>query len=313
MYDGPMIRTSAPGSIMLFGEHAVLHGHPAVVAAVQRRVHVNLAPRRDRLVRISSALSTREVHLDHLAPSPPLAFVEQAIVEWRPRLPAGFELEILAEFSPTIGLGSSAAVTVAVVGALRIYAGMPCSLVEIARCSSEVIRKVQGVGSGADAWASTLGGIRLFRMEEGAVRTMEAEPPLLLVYSGRKTPTPLVVSRVEQLRQRVPEVMAAIFTAMGELAREGAVAIQAADWPRLGVAMNIAHDLMAAIGVDTPELRSIANVLRSDPGIFGAKISGSGLGDCVVAVGRRRTTTSDERDFEVEIARDGLRIEEATL
>ncbi len=296
---------------MLFGEHAVLHGHPAVVAAVERRVRVNLTPRTDRIVRIRSALGAREAALDELVPSPPLQFAEQAVVASRPSLPGGLDLEIQADFPPTVGLGSSAAVTVAVLAALRVYAGRPVSPTDLARDSGEVIRTVQGVGSGADAAASALGGIRLFRMgDEVHSRLLGGCPPLFLVYSGRKTPTPQVIARVETLRRRLPAVVDAVFSATGALALEGAAAIEAEDWPRLGAAMNIGHDLMAALGVDTAELRAIANVVRSDPGVHGAKISGSGLGDCVVAVGRRRVTASDERDLEVVLAREGVRVEE---
>lgn len=306
-----MIRVSAPGSIMLFGEHAVLHGHPAVVAAVERRVRVSLAPRRDRVVRIVSALATRETALEELVPSPPLQFAEQAIVRCRPILPGGFDLDIRADVPPTIGLGSSAAVTIAVLAALHAFAGRRVPPADLAREGGEVIRSVQGVGSGADAAASAHGGVLLFSTEPGRpVQPLMGRPPLLLVYSGRKTPTPEVVARVETLRRRLPEVVGAIFSAMGALALEGAASIEAGDWPRLGAAMNIGHDLMAAMGVDTAELRSIANVLRSDPGVYGAKISGSGLGDCVVAVGRRRVTASDERDIDVVIAEEGVRFED---
>lgn len=306
-----MIRVSAPGSIMLFGEHAVLHGHPAVVAAVERRVWVNLAPRRDRRVRIVSALAMRETALEELVPSPPLQFVEQAIVRFRSRLPGGLDLDIRADVPPTIGLGSSAAVTVAVLAAVHAFTGRSVTPEELAREGGEVIRAVQGVGSGADAAASVFGGVLVFSVDPTRpVRPLSGRPPLLLVYSGRKTPTPEVVARVEALRRRWPEVVGAIFSAMGSLALEGAAAIEAGDWPRLGAAMNVGHDLMAAIGVDTPELRAIANVLRSDPGVHGAKISGSGLGDCVVAVGRRMATVSDERDIEAVIAQDGVRLED---
>ncbi|MCX7819162.1 MAG: mevalonate kinase [Kiritimatiellae bacterium] len=305
-----MIRTSAPGSVMLFGEHAVLHGYPAVVMAVARRVHVSVTPRADRRVRIVSALATRERSLDEIEPSAPLAFVERAILACRPELPTGMEMVIESDFPPTVGLGSSAAVTVAALAALRRLAGRGGTPAELAREAVAVIRAVQGAGSGADAWASALGGLRVFARDGETDRPLRGAPPLLLVYSGRKTPTPVVIERVEALRRRLPAVVGGIFSAIGALSLEGAAAIEAGDWRRLGAAMNIGHDLMAALGVDTPELRAIANVLRSDPGVYGAKISGSGLGDCVVAVGRRERTVSDERDIEVAVSADGVRFEE---
>ena len=111
-----MIRASAPGSIMITGEHAVVYGHRAIVAAVEQRITADLTPRSDRIVTIRSGIAaTLETSLDELAEGGTYKFVLAAIALHRDKLATGFDLSITSEIDPTLGLGSSAAVTVAVI------------------------------------------------------------------------------------------------------------------------------------------------------------------------------------------------------
>ena len=146
----PMIQVSAPGSLMLMGEHAVLHGRRALVCAVNRRLRVRVQPRKDDQVRLHSHLGRLELALDHVRPIPPFQFVLAAIRRYRGRLTGGLDLRIESEFSSTVGLGSSAAVTVATCAALERLTGGRPGRPALLRTAREVVREVQGLGSGAD-------------------------------------------------------------------------------------------------------------------------------------------------------------------
>ena len=113
------LTASAPGSLMLLGEHAVLHGRRALVSSVHQRLSVTLSVRADRMVGIHSALGTHQTPLDELAPHPKFRFVLAALATTTPRLERGLDLHIASEFSDQIGFGSSAAVTVATVAVLQ--------------------------------------------------------------------------------------------------------------------------------------------------------------------------------------------------
>lgn len=304
-----MIRASAPGSLMLFGEHAVLHGRRALVCAVSSRLTVRLTPRADRRVRIESALGRHETSLDAPEPSIPFRFVVAALAHRGAGLPAGFDLAIDSEFSPTVGLGSSAAVTVATLAALDALAGRATDRGTLARDAREIIRRVQGAGSGADAAASVFGGIVAYRADPLDIRRIAQAPPLTLVYSGAKTPTPEVIRRVESARAAMPEIFDAIYETMGRVAEEATAAIERADWTRTGALMNVAQGLMDAIGVNNSALSSIVHALRADPGVLGAKISGSGLGDCVVAIGRPARPDPALCEIPVAVSPEGLIVE----
>ncbi|MCX7123412.1 MAG: hypothetical protein NTV32_07115 [Gammaproteobacteria bacterium] len=92
-----MIHASAPATLMLMGEHAVLQGHRALVAAATPRLHVYVRPRFDRIVTIQSALGYDQADLDTLEIKAPFKFVFSIIDQIKPQ--QGFDLEIQSDFS----------------------------------------------------------------------------------------------------------------------------------------------------------------------------------------------------------------------
>lgn len=281
------VEASAPGKLMLFGEHAVLHGRLAVVTAVNRRIHVRLDPRDDVRIVITSRVGCWEGSLDDLeADDPRFRFVVAAMRERRDRLPGGLELAITSDFSPEVGLGSSGAVTAATVAALRRWCGEDTDRQAIFTEGRELIRTVQGgAGSGADVAASVFGGLLAYRTDGPELTPLAATHPITVVYSGSKTPTPQVIRLVEEVRRRMPAVFDRIFDAMHESSSLAVAAIRRGDWSEVGQLMTLNHRLMAALGVSTLKLDEIVRALTYRSGILGAKISGAGLGDCVIALG----------------------------
>jgi mevalonate kinase len=294
---------------MLLGEHAVLHGHPALVCAVNRRISVCLSPRQDDVVTIRSNLGELTSRLADLQVKEPFRFVTAAVLRKRNLLKTGFDLKIESEFSHQVGLGSSAAVTVATLGALAAWAGRPPQPEHLLEDGVAVIRETQGVGSGADAAASIYGGIVFYRAQPIKARKLGNTCPITVLYSGSKRPTPEVVRIVEQSRKASPMLFDAIFTLMGRSAEEAAAAIEVKNWQRAGEILSINHGLMDAIGVSTARLCEMAYALRSDPAVFGSKISGSGLGDCVIGLGRANRTDWPYEMLPLEITTAGVKLE----
>lgn len=285
MADMPVITTSAPGSLMLLGEHAVLHGHRALVCAINRRITVQLHPASNGSVRIVSSLGKYESPLDELVDHPALRFVLQAIRQHREHLSSGFTLKIESEFSADIGFGSSAAVTVATHAAFMHWIkGDPPASEALFAQALKTVHAVQGRGSGADLAASVHGGI------VGYTTAPECQPveislPLTAVYCGYKTPTPEVIRKVERLRNEDPEKYERIYSEIDARVAEAVACLHQHDFAAFGRILNRNQELMDAMGVNTPELQEIVERLQSAPEIFGAKISGSGLGDCAVGIG----------------------------
>ena len=289
MEPGTSIRASAPGSLMLLGEHAVLHGRRALVTSVNQRLTVTLTPRTDRQLEIRSALGTHQTALDELEPHPRFSFILAAAAA-TPVVSSGLTIEVRSDFSDQIGFGSSAAVTVATVGALRRFDGLSTDPRDVFLAARAIIRSVQGRGSGADVAASVYGGMVLYRAEPVELDPLDVQEPITAVYSGSKLPTPEVIRLVEEKRARDPARFEVLYDLMDRCAGEAARALRAGKRKEAGEVLDVGQGVMEAMGLSNPALDAIIRALRADPGICGAKISGSGLGDCALGLGRTGAT-----------------------
>lgn len=302
------IEASAPGSLMMLGEHAVLHGHPAIACAVNARMRVRLQPLDTPRLEIDSALGQYSSPLHELREDKSLRFPIEAVRLHAASLHGGLRIEIASDFSHTVGLASSAAVTVAVLGAIAAYRGERLDRERVLNDAVRVIRSVQGMGSGTDAAAAVYGGLVHYRAEPPSAQVLPHAPPITVVYSGHKTPTPEVVRRLDIRRAGEPARFAALFEAIGASVDEAAILIRNADWPALGEVMNRNHASMQEMGLSTPALEEIVAYLRAQPGVFGAKISGSGLGDCALALGEADCSGLAYESIPVQSSGQGLEI-----
>jgi mevalonate kinase len=285
---------------MLAGEHAVLHGRPALVCAVDRRLEVRMGLRDDRRVRIRSDLGEAETTLASLALPPEFRFLETVLSRHAHRLPSGVDVDVISNMSATQGLGTSAAVTVAALAAARALAGCVAPPEALIREARAVIGAVQGRGSGADAAAAVLGGLVAYRADPFHAEKLAHVFPVTLVYAGYKTPTAEVIRRVDAARAADPDRFERIFDAIGDAARAAESAARSGEARPLGAALNDGQAAMETLGVVDAALAEIVSLLRARPGILGAKVSGSGLGDCALGLGR--TEWRDPRYPEVPVA-----------
>lgn len=289
-----IIRVSAPGNVMLMGEHAVLLGHRAIVCAVSQRLHLSLTPRNDTRIIIQSALANYETDtakiLDKTHDVAELSFVLESI---RAVLPdAGFDLLITSEFSHTVGLGSSAAVVAACVAALLRYQQGHAEADVVFDVGLQVIHAVQKRGSGSDLAASVYGGMVGYTANPRQISPLLSAddlspttcPRLDLFYSGYKTPTPEVLALVEAKSAQFPDIYQSLYQQMHAVSLAAEQAIANHDWQALGKLMNIYHGLMDALGVSDAKLSELVYQTREYEGVLGAKISGSGLGDCAISL-----------------------------
>lgn len=311
------IGASAPGSLMLLGEHAVLHGRRALVCAINKRITVSIFQCSEEVVRIHSGLGDYEAPLDKLTDHPDFRFVLDAVRQYP--LEQGIELKIESEFSSDIGFGSSAAVTVATHAALMKQgdcykncsrspvANESFNKIELFKRSLATIRRVQGRGSGADVAASVFGGVVAYRaepFENAQGKPLEICPmpesfPLTAVYSGSKMKTADVIRLVEERRALNPAYYEKIFDRMDASVGEVIAAVEverdlrarserarssrSTFLERLGTEMLLNQKLMEEMGLCNAALAEIISIFQTLE--IPAKISGSGLGDCAIGLG----------------------------
>lgn len=299
-----LYEASAPGSLMLFGEHAVLAGKRALVVSVNQRIKATLIPRDDNIVQLISALGKYEGTVEDIGPvgtvSPkaPFHFVLTAISVYREKLQSGFDLHIKSDFSSTLGLGSSAAVVVAVLRVMSKYVNdnekrmnekimnENEALHSLFKQARTVVETVQGQASGADVAASVFGGVVLYRKDPLLINLFPVLPPLVASYVGYKTPTTEVIQKVKTCFEESQYLLECLFDAMEACTETALLALQQQDWCTFGHCMNVGHGLLNALGVSDAALDQVATQLRHQEGILGTKISGAGLGDCVIGIGK---------------------------
>lgn len=281
----PSFKARAPGSLIIMGEYAVLHGFPAIVTAVNKYIMVTLTPRPDDKLCIYSELGQIGMTINAIIIQHPFEFVLTAL-KLTDNLPSGVNIHIESEFPSTIGLGSSAAVTVALITALYRWKQQPIDLKAIYQNALQVIQQVQGGGSGADVAASTFGGTILYQNEPVTITPLPDIPWLAIIYSGQKASTTKALNQLKRQVKENPEMFTPFFAQLGELTSSAKTAILNNQWFQLGKLMNEAQTLLVEFGVSTPVIDNIVTALRQQLNILGAKLSGAGLGDCVIGLGR---------------------------
>lgn len=292
-----VVHVSAPGKLMLLGEHAVVHHRSCLVTAMDTRLHMTLTltDSGDQALVIHAP----DVGVEHVrrplaevfANDEPLArgtrFIERAVAIFGARfgLNRGLHITTRSDFASTFGLGSSSATVACTLYGLSRLFGISLSRRELFDLGLDAVLQVQRTGSGFDLAATIYGGTLYY----ANVPPREIVPldvpdlPLVVAYTGIKADTTTYVKRVNGRFERWSGAMTGIFDTMQQVVLAGRYALEARDWVRLGELMDIQHGLAHAIGVDTPETVALVFAAR-DAGAHGAKLSGAGGGDCIIAL-----------------------------
>lgn len=298
------IEVSAPGKLMLFGEHAVIYGYPCIVTAVDQRMRVLVEASGDEKLRIEAsdvgladyALGIGE--LDKKQDLPKGArFVAAAVNCFFDRfsIKSGLRIRTQSDFSSEFGFGSSSAVTVAVIKGLSELFGVKMGRKDLFDLSYKTVLDVQGVGSGFDLAAAIWGGTLWFVTGGKTIIPLKTEAlPIVVGYTGIKADTPTLIRQVAEKQKAHPEITTKIFETVLLVVREAKNVMERKNWLALGELMNINQGLLDALGVNTKELSSLVYACR-EAGAFGAKLSGAGGGDCMIALVDGLTKTAAEK------------------
>jgi len=289
------VTASAPGKVILLGEHFVVYGGPAIVAAIDRRAHVSAEPAVDRQIHISSPdlglsgtftgerFRAEQGGRRARAALEPIRIAAQRVLALS-RGEAGVSVEVHSSIPVASGLGSSAAVAAATAAAVGRLSGVEVPREEVFRIAYEAERFVHGTPSGIDPAIATYGGVISYRRERGfAPLDVKGEVPLVVGDTGVKRSTGGMVAAVRELRERHPSIVNLIMETGEGLALRAAKALSDGDLATLGELMNINHGLLSAIGVSHEALERLVYAARR-AGALGAKLTGGGGGGCMVAL-----------------------------
>lgn len=279
-----------PGKAYLFGEYAVLFGEPALVAAVGAYLELCGERRRDGRVVWRDRLSGEEVPLSSKEAARRFPFLTSALdaFEEAHHVSKGLTFSFSGELAPELGLGSSAACTVALLAGLARTEGKRLSRRKLFELALAAQRRVQPLNSGGDVAACVYGGVlcyqTAFQGKSFRLRRLDAPYRLDLFHTGRSAPTdPLVRRTLRSLRSRRGEALRWMMIA---LARYGAAAWSTGDAELMGRLFLAYHLAMQSLGLVPPQAGELHRLIGEIS--HGAKMSGAGGGDCLVAIGARR-------------------------
>jgi mevalonate kinase len=291
----PAFTASAPGKIILFGEHAVVYGQPAIavpVIQVQARAVVTPEPGQAAgRVRLQAPGIGLDAGLARLPADDPLAAAVRGVFAALgvQRLPA-LSIRVTSTIPIAAGLGSGAAVSVAVIRALSACLGHPLDPEQVSALAFEVEKLHHGTPSGIDntviTFARPVYFVRAGDPERrDLVETFPVPRPFSLVIgdTGVPSPTALAVGDVRWAWQAEPARYEALFAAAGRIAAAARQAIEEGRTGALGPLMDENQALLRAMRVSSPELEALIGAARA-AGALGAKLSGGGRGGNMIAL-----------------------------
>jgi mevalonate kinase len=281
-----MTTASAPGKIILFGEHAVVYGRPALavpVTQVQATATVSENSRGGVWVEAPNIALSSE--LADLAPDHPLAAVISSVFSALGIVhPPAITVYIQSTIPVAAGLGSGAAVSVAILRALSSFLGAALPDERVNQLAFEAEKLHHGTPSGIDNTVVTYARPVYF-IKGRPIQTFRVGAAFTIVIgdTGISAPTKETVGAVQSLWKADPSHWEKIFDRVGEIAWGARQAIERGDGPELGKLMDANHTLLQEMTVSCAELDQLIQTAHKF-GALGAKLSGGGRGGNMIAL-----------------------------
>jgi mevalonate kinase len=265
----------ANGKIILLGEHAVVHGVPAIAAGIERGVEATASPAESSTLRIGErhAAAGDDSELGRA-----FAALLASLGAQNLRVDANLELP------PGSGLGASAALGVAIARAVLEAQAEPADSGRVLAAAAAWEGVYHGNPSGIDAAAAAHAGCLLFDKLNGPQPLVLARDLILAIgLAGPPASTKLMVEGVARQRERRPELFEKALQAIRALVGNAKLCLEAGDLPGLGSLMNYNQMLLSGMFVSTEGIERCCALAR-EAGALGAKLTGAGGGGAVIAL-----------------------------
>jgi mevalonate kinase len=281
-----MTTSSAPGKIILFGEHAVVYGRPALAVPVtQVHADVEISDATRAGIWIDAPDVNLHAELNTLPSDHPIASVINNLFFLLRVSPfPNLEIKISSTIPVASGLGSGAAVTVALTRALSSRFGHSMADEEVNAFTHEIEKLHHGTPSGIDNTVVTY-AMPVYFVRGQPIETFNVGVPftILIADTGIPAPTKKSVADVRQLWKSDKKRWENLFEEVGDIAFAARHVIKEGWIKMLGALMDENHSLLREMTVSSPELDHLVETARK-AGALGAKLSGSGRGGNMIAL-----------------------------
>ena len=278
-------RGTAAGKVILLGEHAVVYDRHALALPLESALSATIVEAKAG-IRLSIPDWNFEQSFTINQPTQGAAAALALIMRQLGVQDRGFYIRVRSRIPPAMGLGSSAALAVAIIRAFDNLLGLNMGNGAVDKLAFECEKLTHGTPSGIDNNIAAYGEPVLFS-KSSATRTkplrLSEAPPRVIASSGVRGVTKEQVAGVRSRYEKYTELYEAVFDEIDEISLAGAHALKSGDYDSLGSLMNVCHGLLNALQVSTPELEKMIHIARSN-GAAGSKLTGAGGGGSIVAL-----------------------------
>jgi mevalonate kinase len=282
----PMTTSSAPGKIILFGEHTVVYGFPALAVPVtQVQATATVSENSRGGIMIEAPNINLSAELSSLARDHPLVAVINSVFSvLNVSNPPACTVYLQSTIPVASGLGSGAAVSVAIIRALSAFLGQTLPDKQVNELAFEAEKLHHGIPSGIDNTVVTYSKPVYF-IKRKPIKTFHIGAPFTIMIgdTGISAPTKESVAAVRKLWGSDKPRWEQVFARIGEIVWNARQAIERGDATELGRLMDANHTLLQEMTVSSRELDQLVEAARM-AGALGAKLSGGGRGGNMIAL-----------------------------
>lgn len=312
-----MVMASAPGKVILLGEHAAVYGNPVLVATVDLRTYVTVEESGNKKFKLTnknlgiknfpftySDFKKLKKNKNFLLTIEAIERIENYLGE-----KIGINIKIDSDIPVASGLGSSASIASAMVLAISKELCYNLKRKEIANLAWDIENVIHKKSSGVDPFAVTYGGV--IRYREGNVKRLKIRkyPEITIGNTNIASDTGVVVGDVMKLKNNFPDFFDEYLRIMKIIVNEGEKFLKLGNLEKFGSIMNINHGLLSAIGVSSLELEKLVWAARRKS--HGAKLCGAGRGGIMISLGdvSKEIKKAGGSVIKTVICDDGVRID----
>lgn len=279
-------KASAPGKVILFGEHFVVYGKKAILASIDKRVTVSSGKKSESMISVKSNLGQLikpvTESIDKInSPLKPFFYLAKEMIK-KFNFDGGINIVVESNIPSGVGLGSSSACCVAGAASIsNLFTKLSKeNIINLAIKAEQTIFKDT---SGADCTVCTHGGIIEYDKQKGFKKiNSESDLTLVIANSGQIHSTSVTVSKVKKFKEKNEEKFSTLCKKEDSLVKNIKKALVKNDLRIIGKSMTENQNYLEEIGISNDKIREM--IVLAENSSYGAKITGAGDGGCIIAL-----------------------------